>query len=154
MSKNYKTYTKEKWLYFTLAIVVYFLPFIIVSACLLPFVEASKGFKVAIGFGIVIVNAIPFLMGIFRKFFSHFPMCNLLAIVFLALAAFFRLDVFKNYSDAFLWIELAAAIGSIASCILWGLYNKYAEYQKSVKATVKSGAFAMKDAEPEEEAND
>lgn len=145
MSKAYKTYVKEKWLYFALSIVAYFLPFIITAACLLPFVEAAKGFKIAIGLGIVIINAIPFLTGIFKSFFAHFPMLNMLAAVFIVLAAFFRLDVFKNYADIFLWIEFAAALGSIASCVLWGQYRKYADYNKTMKATVKSGAFTMKE---------
>ena len=141
---NYKTYKKEKWIYLILSITVYFLPFIITSACLLPIIKVASGFKWAIGLCIVFINAIPFIAGVFRAFFAHFPMCNLLAIVFLALAAFFKLDVFKNYSDTFLWIELAAAIGSIASCILWAKYLKYKDYNKTMKAALGSGAFIAK----------
>lgn len=145
MAKQYKTYTKEKWLYFALSIAAYFLPFVITAACLLPFVEAATGFKIAIGLGIVIINGAVFVAGIFISFFAHFPMFNLPAVIYLSLSAFFKLDIFKTYSDIFNWIELAAAIGSIASCILWGLHLKYAGYQKSIKAAVKSGAFVMKE---------
>ena len=150
---NYRTFTKEKWLYFALAVVAYFLPFVIVTACLLPFIKVSGGFKIAMGLGIVVINAIPFLMGIFKSFFAHFPMFNMLAVVFLILAAFFTLDVFQTYVDRFLWIEAAAAVGSIVSCILWAKYRKYAKWQQSVKANVASGAFKMNE-EKEQENND
>ena len=140
---NYKTYAKEKWLYFAMAIATYFLPFIIVTACLLPFIKAAGGFKIAMGMGIVLINAIPFLMGIFKSFFAHFPMLNILSIAFLILAVFFTGDLFGSYVDRFLWIEAAAAVGSIASCFLWAKYRKYSKWRESVKATVQSGAFAM-----------
>ena len=143
--KNYKSYTKEKWLYLVFSVTAYFLPFIIVTACLLPMVNVAGGFKAAMGLGIVLINAIPFLMGVFKAFFAHFPMFNILAVVFLCLAAFFTLDVFRGCVDKLLWIELAAAVGSIASCILWGKYRKYSHYQKTMKATVGSGAFVMKE---------
>ncbi len=144
MSK-YRTYRKEKILYFIFSIVAYFLPFIIVTACLLPVFKAATGVKVAIGLGVLVINAIPFLMGVFKAFFAHFPMVNNLAIVFLALAAFFMMDVFNACAEKLLWIELAAALGSVVSCILWGQYKKYSAYSKSVKANVKSGAFVMKE---------
>lgn len=142
---NYKTYKKEKWLYFVFSIIAYFLPFIIVTACLLPMVKAADGFKIAMGLGIVVINAIPFLMGAFKAFFAHFPMFNLLALVFLLLAAFFALDTFQSYMETLCWIELAAALGSVISCILWGQYRKYADFNRTMKATVKSGAFQMKE---------
>ncbi len=141
---DYKTYAKEKRLYFAFSVIAYFLPFITVTASLLPMVEAARGLKIAMGLGIAFVNAIPFLMGLFKAFFAHFPMLNILAIVFLCLAAFFTLDVFKKCVDNLLWIELAAATGSILSCVLWAKYRKYADYNRTMKATVKSGAFIMK----------
>lgn len=144
MSK-YKTYKKEKWLYFALSIVAYFAPFVAVTAGLLPMLKAATGFKIAIGFGVAVINAIPFLIGVFKSLFAHFPMFNLLAVAFLALAAFFRMEVFERYTEIFLWIELAAALGSVISCILWGLYLKYADYNRTMKATVKSGAFKMRE---------
>ncbi len=144
MSK-YRTYKKEAVLCFIFSVTAYFLPFIIVTCCLLPMVKATDGFKAAIGLGVVFINAIPFLMGIFRAFFAHFPMFNVLAVVFLMLAAFFMLDTFRTYAEIFLWIEFAAATGSIASCILWGRYKRYAESYRTVKANVKSGAFVLKE---------
>lgn len=143
MSK-YKTFKKEKWLYFALSIVVYFLPFIITTACFLPIVKGATGFKIAVGFGVVVVNAIPFLTGVFRSLFAHFPMLNLMAIVYLFIAGFFSLDFFIKSREIFCWIELAAAIGSVASCFLWAKHLKYAGYQKTMKATIKSGAFVLK----------
>ena len=146
MSK-YKTYKKEKRLFFAFSIISYFLPFIIVTACLLPLIKATEGFKIAIGLGIMFINAIPFLMGVFKTFFAHFPMLNLLSVVFLALAAFFTFEVFANYMHIFCWIELAAALGSVISCILWGQYRKCADFARTMKATVKSGAFRLKEEE-------
>ena len=143
MSK-YKTYTKEKRLYFIMSILVYFLPFIITTACFLPIVKGATGFKIAVGFGIVVINAIPFLTGIFRSLFAHFPMLNIMAIVFLFVAGFFSLDFFMKSREIFCWIELAAATGSVVSCFLWAKYLKYAGYEKTMQATVKSGAFVLK----------
>jgi hypothetical protein len=142
---SYKTYKKEKRLYLAFSIVAYFLPFIVATVCLLPFIKVAEGFKIAIGVGVVVINAIPFLMGVFRTFFAHFPMFNMLAVVFISLATFFRLDVFKNYADIFLWIELSAALGSVVSCILWAQYRKFSEYSRTMTATVHSKAFNMKE---------
>lgn len=141
---KYKTFKLEKRLFFILSIAAYFLPFIITAACLMPVIKAVEGFKIAIGLGVIVINAIPFLMGVFRWFFSHFPMLNMIAFLFLALEAFFRLEVFKTYADVFLWIELAAGAGSIISCVFWSLYLKYSDYNKTMKATLKSGAFILK----------
>lgn len=141
---GYKTFNKEKRIYFVLAIIVYFLPFTVVAACLLPFLKAAEGVKVAAGFAIAAVNAIPFLAGVFKSFYAHFPMMNIMAVVFLLLAAFFKTDAFNGFADKLCWIELCAAVGSVASCILWTKYRKYAGYSKTMKATVKSGAFVMK----------
>lgn len=143
--KSYKTFFKQKWVFFALSIIFYFVPFIVVTACLLPLTEATQGVKWAIGLGVVFINAIPFLMGVFRSIFAHFPMLNILAFVFLALSAFFMLDYFQYYAEIFLWIELAAGIGSIASCICWAQFRKYTTWRESVKANVKSGAFTVKE---------
>lgn len=141
---NYKTFFKEKWICFAMAIATYFVPFIITSACLLPFVKEATGVKVAVGLGIVMVNSVPFLMGVFKAFFAHFPMLNIVAIIYLFIYGFFTLDAFLKAREVFCWIELSAAIGSVISCVFWGLYLKYSAYRNSVKATVKSGAFVMR----------
>ena len=93
MSKNYKTFKKEKRVFLALSVAAYFIPFLAVTAGLLPFVKAATGFKLAVGLGILIINAVPFLMGVFRSFFSHFPMFNLLAVAFLCLGGFFTLNI-------------------------------------------------------------
>lgn len=142
---DFKTFKKEKWLYFSLSIIAYFLPFIIVTACLMPLVSAAQGVKAAIGLGIVFINAIPFLIGVFRSVFAHFPMLNILSLAFLFLAAFFALDIFRACVDKLLWIETAAALGSVLSCIFWGKHKKYSRWRESVKANVRCGAFVMKE---------
>lgn len=142
---NYKTYRKEKWLYFFLSIAAYFLPFIVVTAVFFPMIQVAAGYKFALGLAIVAINTVPFLMGMFRSFFAHFPLFNMLAVVFLILAAFFTLDIFQYYVEIFLWIETAAAAGSIAACILWHYYHKFSGWYESIKANVKSGAFVMKE---------
>lgn len=144
MAKNYKTFKKQKWLYFALSIVTYFLPFIIVTAIFLPFLkDVENGKKIAIGIVIIAINSIPFLMGIFHAFFAHFPMLNMVAIIFILLGLFFTVDVFRTCADTLMWIELAAVVGSIGSCIFWGLYRKYKAYAISVSATIKSKAFVQ-----------
>lgn len=146
MSKSYKTYTKEKWIYFALSIICYFVPFIVVTACLFPFMKkADAGYKVALGLLLVIVNSVPFLMGVFKAFFAHFPMFNAFAIGFCILGTLFSFEIFSDYIDKFLWIEFAAALGSVASCVFWALHRKYARWSESIKANVKSGAFTIKE---------
>lgn len=145
MSKPYKTFKKEKWLFFAFSIVVYFVPFVIVTACMFPFMtKADAGYKWALGILIVVINALPFIMGIFRAFFAHFPMLNIFSIGFCVLGGLFTFNIFAEYMDKFLWIELAAALGSIVSCVFWGLHRKYARYAESIKANVLSGAFETK----------
>ena len=136
---NYKTYRKEKWLYFILSIAAYFLPVVIVTAFLLPMTEAATGVKWGMGMAVVLINSLLFLWGAFHAFTAHFPMLNIVAILFLALAAFFTLDFFQKYVGIFCWIEFAAVIGSIASCIFWGKFRKYSGWSESVKAIARSG---------------
>lgn len=110
-----------------------------------PFMyKADAGYKTALGILIVIINALPFLFGVFKSFLAHFPMLNVFAIGFCVLGAVFAFNIFAEYIDKFLWIEFAAALGSIISCFFWGLHRKYARYAQSVKATVLSGAFQPK----------
>ncbi|MDE7330121.1 MAG: hypothetical protein K2N30_03355 [Clostridia bacterium] len=148
MSKPYRTFKKEKWIFFALSIIVYFVPFVIVTACVFPLMrKADTGYRVALGILIVIINALPFLMGIFKSFFAHFPMLNIFAIGFCILGALFTFNIFAEYIDKFLWIECAAALGSVAACVFWGLHRKYARYAESIKANVLSGAFEAKSKE-------
>ena len=144
---NYKTYRKEKWLFFFLSIAAYFVPLIVVTAVFFPMMEVAKGYKVALGIAVVAINSVPFLMGLFRSFFAHFPLFNMFAVAFLILSAFFTMDVFRYYVQIFRWIEVAAVAGSIAGCILLHYYRKFSGWHESIKANVKSGAFGMKESE-------
>lgn len=142
---KYKTYKKEKWLYLIFSIVAYFVPFVVVTAALMPMVKAATGVKVAMGLAVVALNALCFVKGLFRVILSHLPMLNTVAFLFLLLAAFFTMDLFQKSATTLCWIELAAGIGSMISSILWLKYCKYKKYQQSVKATIGSGAFQMKE---------
>ena len=141
---KYKTFTKEKWMYFAFSIVAYFLPFTIVTAVFLPIMKAAKELKFAIGMAVIFINALPFLQGLLELLFSHYPMINTFALIYICISAFFSLDIFQTYRYYFNWIELTAVIGSLVSTVLWAKYHKYLHYQKSVKANVKCGAFALK----------
>lgn len=137
---TYKTFKKEKWLYFALSIVVYFVPLIVVTACLFPFMKkADAGYRWGLGIVMFLINAIPFVMGIFRNILAHFPMLNTVAIVFCVLGTLFNFEIFAEYMDKFLWIEFTALVSSIVSCIFWGLYRKYAKSVETIKTINKSG---------------
>lgn len=142
---KYRTYKKEKWMYLIFSIIAYFAPFTIVTAALMPMVKAATGVKIAMGLAVVALNALYFVKGLFRVILSHLPMLNMLAFIFLILAAFFTMDLFQKSATTLCWIELAAGIGSIVSSVLWLKYRKYKKYQESVKATIGSGAFQMKE---------
>lgn len=144
-TKPYRTFKKEKWIFFALSILVYFAPFVTVAACMFPLMhKADTGYKAALGILIVFINALPFLVGILHSFLAHFPMFNMFAVGFCVLGALFTFDIFAEYVDKFLWIEFAAMCGSVVACIFWHLHKKYARYAESVKATVLSGAFEAK----------
>ena len=120
-----KKYRIKRYLFFWASILAYFLPFVVVTASLLPFMTASTGKKFAIGMALVLVNALPFIGGIFRSLFAHFPFINGLSILFLGLAFFFCADLFQSYVYTFISIEISAALGSIAACVLWALHLKF-----------------------------
>ena len=141
----YKTYKKEKWIYLLLSIIVYFLPFIVVSSIFFPIITASKGFKFALGFGILVINTISLLIGFYMSFFAHFPMLNRVAVIFMLLGTFFTMEIFQYYVEVFYWIEGAATVGSILSCVFWAKFKKYSDWHQSIKANIKSGAFVMKE---------
>lgn len=148
MSNNgIKSFKKEKWLFFALALVAYFVPYIIVIACLFPMMhKADTGYKVALGVVLVIVNAIPLILGIFKSILAHYPM--LYGLMFAGgicfLGAVFKFDIFAEYTSKFLWIEFTVALSALASFIFWIFHRKYARYSETVKAAKKSGAFQMR----------
>lgn len=137
--KNYKTYQKQRYLFFWAALFVYFVPYVIATACLLPMMQAAQGVKWGIGFAVVALNAIPFLQGVFKSFRAHFPFVNLLAWLFVFLAWFFTMKLFSDYVYTFMTIELTAAIGSLVACILWFFHRKYKRKARTVSDILKSG---------------
>lgn len=136
---KYKNYRKQRYLFFWLAIIIYFVPYLIATACLLPLMKAAQGQKWAIGLTVFALNTVPFLTGIFKGFRAHFPFVNLLALVFVALAGFFCLDLFHNYVYTFLTIEAVALAGSVGACIMWHFHRKYKRKSHTVNDVIKSG---------------
>lgn len=137
--KKYKTYKKQRYLFFWLAIAVCFVPYVVATSCLLPFMVTSDGQRVAIGLAVVFLNALPFVGGVLLNFRAHFPFFNLPALLFIVLAGFFLLDVFADYVSSFLVIETTAFVGGIAACVLWHFHRKYKRKSRTVSDVVKSG---------------
>ena len=138
-NKKYKGYRLKRYLFFWLAIIVYFLPYLIATACFLPVMKAPHGTKWAIGLAVMGINAIPFIAGIFKGFRAHFPFVNMSAFVFVLLAGFFTLELFSDYVYTFLTIEAIALAGSIAACVLWHFHRKYKRKAQTVSDVLKSG---------------
>lgn len=138
---KYKTYRKQRYIFFWISIVVYFVPYIIVTASLLPFAKTDEGVKWGIGLAVCALNAVPFVSGVLKGFRAHFPFVNLMAFIFLFLAAFFLSEVFQNYVYTFLWIELAAVVGSGAACVMWHYHRKYKGLNETYRANKKIGVI-------------
>lgn len=136
---KYKTYKKQRYLFFWLSILAYFIPYIVATACLLPFMQAAVGMKWGIGLAVAALNALPFLGGIFKGFRAHFPFVNVLALVFVLLAGFFTLELFSGYVYTFMTIEVSAAAGSIGACVLWHFHRKYKRKSQTVGDVIASG---------------
>ena len=136
-----KTYNTQRYLFFWLSAVFYFLPYVIATACLLPFMEAATGMKWSIGLVVALVNALPFIGGVFRVLFSHTPFINMYAIIFMSLAAFFTLPIFSTFVYTFLVIEGCAALGSIMATVFWFLHRKYKTKAETVRTVLKSGVL-------------
>ncbi len=136
---NYKTYKKQRYLFFWLSLAAYFVPYLVATACLLPFMKAAEGMKWGIGLAVAALNALPFLGGIFKGLRAHFPFVNVLALVFVLLAGFFTLELFSGYVYTFMTIEASAAAGSIAACVLWHFHRKYKRKSQTVGDVIASG---------------
>lgn len=136
-----KTYKAQRYLFFWLSAAFYFMPYIIATACLLPFMEESTGMKWSIGLVVALVNALPFIGGVFRVLFSHTPFINMYAIIFMFLAAFFTLPIFSIFVYTFLVIEGCAALGSIMATVFWFLHRKYKTKAETVHTVLKSGVL-------------
>ena len=136
-----KTYKKQRYIFFWASIVCYFVPYIAATAALLPFMTESTGMKWGIGLAVVLINSLPFLGGVLRNIFSHVPFINMISIVFLLLAGFFLMEVFRDYVYTFMTIEACAFGGSVAACVFWGLHQKYKRQAQTVSTVLKSGVL-------------
>lgn len=134
-------YRRAKWIYFSLYVVVYFVPVIAVAACLLPTTEQPAGVSWAVGLAVVAIHALPFIGGIFRTLFSHLPSLNIFPFLFLLLYGFFTAELFQNYVAVFCWIEFAAAVSVVFSVVFWILYRKNAERLETAKTVKQLGVL-------------
>ena len=141
---EYRNYKKQRYIFFWLTILAYFVPVIAVTASLLPFVVASHGVKLGIGCGVLLLHSLIFVCGIFRKFLAHFPFFNGWAVIFTALSYFFTLQIFNEYVYTFRWIATTMALSSLAACVLWIFHNKYKRASRTVRDVVKSGVLGGK----------
>lgn len=141
--KTIRTYRTAKWSCFAASVLFYFLPFIVVAACLIPTMqtEGDAGQSWAIGIAIVVLNALPFIGGCLRHITAHFPMINFLSFFFLLLYGFFTLKLFQVYVYKFCWIEFAAAIGSVISCVFWHYYEKNKRKLEIAKTNKEMGVI-------------
>lgn len=139
MNKTTGSYKAAKYIFFAASLLVYFVPFIVVTACLLPLMKQTVGTSFAIGAALIVLNALPFIGGVFRSVLAHFPFVNLLSVVFLLLYGFFTLDLFSEHVYIFCWIEFAAAVGSLLSCVFWHFYGKYSRRVEIAKTNKEMG---------------
>lgn len=144
---NYKTYRKEKWLFFCLAWAAYIIPVVVTTSIYFPMIQASTGTKIGLGAMLVIINVAPASIACLRSFLVKYPMFNVFALMFLILSAFFTMDAFQYYVQIFEIIESAALLGCTVWCILWHYYRKFGGWHESIRANVKSGAFVMKESD-------
>ena len=136
---EYKTYKKEKWLYFFLAFFACFVPTIITISIFFPIMETHTGVKIGMAIVLIFFNFLVFLINSFASFLVKFPFFNVFALAFLIVGAFFATDFFQYYVDAFMWIALATFVGSVLASIFWAKSRKYSRWQDSIKAVSKSG---------------
>lgn len=134
-----KYYKKRKYLFFALTFIAYFAPLIVSVSCFFPFMRyKSEGVKITCGLVLVIANTLPFLTGILKHFFAHYPFLNVVAIAFCFLAFIFNSNALKNYTYSLIIIEICSTAGSIIACIFWSRYLSYAGQVKIEKTNKKS----------------
>ncbi|MGN0807992.1 MAG: hypothetical protein ACI4MN_06070 [Candidatus Coproplasma sp.] len=141
---KYKTFKKEKWVFLILSVFIYFVPFIVVTACLFPLMnKADAGYRWALGIVLVLMRVVPFILRSLHSAVAHCPMLDLTSLVLFLVALSFRFDIFADYQDKFLIILGVSVASSIISTVFWFLYKKYAAYHTSIKAAKKSGMFVV-----------
>lgn len=134
-----RTYKKQRYLFFWIALAVYFVPVVIAVACLLPFVRTGEGTKWGIGISVVALHCFGFLGGIFRGLKAHFPFLHASPLLFLLLAMFFTLDIFRNYVYTFMTIAAVSLASGVAASVLWALHGRYKRKAQTVSTVLKSG---------------
>ena len=137
--KDHKKYNWQRYLFFWATIAAYFVPYIAACASLLPFLVVRPAMKWGIGLAVALINALPFVGGLFHKLLAHIPFVNWLSIIFLSLAAFFTMQIFCDYVHTFLTIEAFAAAGSVLACLFWYFHKKYKRKAQTVRDVVQSG---------------
>lgn len=140
---NYKNYKKERYLFFWLSIAVYFIPYIVVTACLLPVIKTSVGMKFGIGLAVIFLNALPFIFGFFHGLRNAFPFFSFVPFLYLALHVFFTTEVFQNFQAVFNWIEFTFAVSLVFYCVFWRFHRKYKRKAQTVNDVLKSGLIEV-----------
>ena len=142
--KNYRTYKKERYIFFWMTIIVYFVPVIAVTASLLPMVVASQGTKWGVGCTVMLLYSLVFVRGFLYKLLVHFPFFNGWAAAGILISSFFTLDFLSKYRFTFMWIMGTMFVSGFAACVLWIFHNKYKRAAQTVKTVVKSGVLGGK----------
>lgn len=136
---NYKTYKKEKWIYFFASIFAFLAPMIVAIASFFPFFDYNVPSKVAFGGVLVLLHTSVFAAGVWGSIRAHYPMLSPLPFVVIILYTLFQIDFFQKYVNALVIIEGIIACGMIASAVFWGKYRKYSTKATSMDAVVGSG---------------
>lgn len=145
---KHNTFKKEKWIFFILTVFIYFVPFIVVTACLFPMMKkADAGYRWALGIILVLMRVIPFVLRSLHSLVAHCPMLDLTSIVLFVVAFLFRFEIFADYQDKFLIILAVSALSSIISTVLWFLFKYFNKQAGIIKTVDKSGIIVMKNEE-------
>lgn len=145
---KFNPFREKKWVLFILSVFIYFVPFIVVTACLFPMMKkADVGYRLALGIVLVLMRVVPFILRSLHSLVAHCPMLDLTSIVLFFVAISFRFGIFADYQDKFLIILGVSALSSIVSSVLWFLFKKYNKSTGEYKTMRDSGMFVMKDEE-------
>ena len=136
---DFKTYKKQKRVYFCFAIMAYLIPLIVAISCFFPFFDYNIGYKVAFGFVIALVHMTVFGAGLWHSVRAHYPMLSPLPFLIIMMYTLCAFDFFQKFVHALIVIEIIAAAGMILSAVFWTKYRKYKRFADSVKAVVSSG---------------
>lgn len=119
-----RTCKRQKRLYFILSLAAFFGPCIGAVAAFFPFFDYATGYKVAIGFVLVLLHTSILAGGIWGNIRAHFPMLSPLPFIICILYGFFTIDFFHRFVNALIIIEAIIACGMIISAVFWSKYSK------------------------------